>query len=162
MACSELVLSTLDANLNGSSTLCRRNLADSLMGTRLVLGLVVALLVTNVAVLCSSASSAAPGEWPPLPCVAVPRLMCESTLLCCLQGNVGMPSGNCYLQQAAGSLRTEAMRRECQGHNEAWPCAGDCTCTGGGIRSLCHPAAGHIQTGCSRSTLSASRWLRLR
>ena len=57
-----------------SHTSCRRNLADSLMGTRLVLVLLVALLVTNVAVLYPLASSAASGDWQPSPCVAVPRL----------------------------------------------------------------------------------------
>ena len=52
----------LDANLNGLFHFCRHNLADhSLMGARLVLALLVAFLVTNVAVLYSSASSAATG-----------------------------------------------------------------------------------------------------
>ena len=120
-----------------SVTFCRRKLADSLMGTRLVLALLVALVVTSVAVLYPVSSSAATGKQPPWPCVAVPSLMSDCTLFCCLQGEAGLPPGSCYLQQPAGSLRTAVMRRECLGHSEAWPCAGGCTFAGGGTSSLC-------------------------
>ena len=115
---------------------CRRDLAGPLMGIRLVLALLVALVVTNVAVLYSLASSAATGERPPLPCAAVPGLMSDCTLFCCLQGEAGMQSGSCYLQQTAGSLRTKVMQRECLGQKEG-PCAKNCTCTGVGTPSLC-------------------------